>query len=72
MASWIKKSQDGSKTYMQIKFSPPYNAQQPAPVQGAYQPAPSPIHDQVVAAAVKHAPARPAPAQEQEQDQIPF
>jgi hypothetical protein len=34
-------------------------------------PPPSPIQGQVVAAAVKHAPARPAPAQEQTED-IPF
>jgi hypothetical protein len=73
MSAWMQTSQDGTKKYMSIKFSPPYNAQQQAPAPEAYQPSPSPVHNQVVAAAASRpASARPAPAPQQEQDQIPF
>jgi hypothetical protein len=67
VAAWDEVSK-ANKPYMKIKLSPPYQRQdQP------YQPTPSPVHNQVVAAAASRpASARPAPAPQQEQDEISF
>jgi uncharacterized protein (DUF736 family) len=63
ISGWEKTGKESGKTFLSLSFES---------VQDQVPP-PSPIQGQVVAAAVKHAPARPAPAPAQEQDEtIPF